>query len=148
MVSAATGVLALLVLGAFFLPWTSSAFLTMVEDDSGLDLARTAQSAASGYDLSILFLTPVAALGILVLSFKAVRRALGATLASLFQLVLVAAALFPLATTLPAEIDTWTVDSSYEYGLWITVASLVVIGIVTLIDLLTAITERAGAART
>ncbi|MCZ7544857.1 MAG: hypothetical protein M5R40_15640 [Anaerolineae bacterium] len=121
---------------AFVLPWLEfSGFVSGT--DSGLSLAQTSESAASGMDLRIFFLTPVAALLCLVLCVPAVRKRMG-ILAPVSQIILVVVGLAPLPT-LWAEVETWsgsTVSSSF--GLWITIAAMVGIAAGALVDLLAA----------
>lgn len=105
----------------FFLPWANqTGFLNC--SPSGFDLARTTESAASGMNLMILFVTPVAALLIIALSVTAVQR-LGLWV-PILQMVLAVVALVPLFTTVPNEIEHWSGETGLAYGAWITVIAM------------------------
>lgn len=105
----------------FFLPWVNqTGFLS--GSTSGFDLAKTTESAASGLNLTILFVTPVAALLIIVLSLAVVQR-LGVW-APILQMMLAVVAIVPLFTTVPDEISYWSGEAGLAYGAWITVIAM------------------------
>lgn len=118
----------LLALAAFFLPWVyQSGFLS--GPSIGLDLATTTESAASGMNLTALFITPVAALVIMALAVPAARRVLGRTVA-LVQIVLAIGGGVVPWLIVPEEISYWSGDVTYSYGLWLTMIALAtVVGI-------------------
>ncbi len=136
------GVGALVVLVAFFLPWIHQDLpagaeegLGISPDKSGFDLAKTAESATSGKDLRILFVTPVAALAILATLIPAVRAKLGG-MTPILRLVFVAVGLAVLPATLPSEIKDYLPEPSYAYGLWVIVAAMIGIAVVAVLELL------------
>ncbi len=105
----------------FFLPWVNqTGFLS--GSTSGFYLAKTTESAASGMNLMILFVTPVAALLIIALSLSAVQR-LGVWV-PILQMVLAVVALVPLFTTVSDEIEQWSGETGLAYGAWITVIAM------------------------
>ena len=118
----------------FFLPWVNqTGFLS--GSDSGFDLAKTTESAASGMNLMILFVTPAAALFIIALSLPALQRP--GLWAPILQIVFAVIAVVPLFTTLRDEIDHWTSEVSFAYGAWITIIAMVGVVIVAAMSLVT-----------
>ena len=129
---AAGGAIALI---GFFLPWIKTWLDWGLEmgSDSGFSLAKTTDSVASGNSLVILFVVLIAA-GVAVLSALYARFA---TLDARFykgvcavQSALAVAAIAVTAMTVPSEIDTWTgLIIEYQFGMWITIVGLVIVGI-------------------
>ena len=105
----------------FFLPWVNqTGFLS--GSTSGFDLAKTTESAASGMNLTALFITPIAALLIIALSLAAVQR-LGLW-APILQMMLAVVAIVPLFTIVSDEISHWSGETGLAYGAWITVIAM------------------------
>ena len=117
----------------FFLPWVNqTGFLS--GSTSGFDLAKTTESAASGMNLMILFVTPLAALLIIALSLPATKR-LGLW-APVLQIMLAVVAVVPLFTKVQDEIDYWSGEVALAFGAWITVVAMLGVAIVATMNLL------------
>lgn len=129
----------------FFLPWVKSWHIIEMGTDSGFSFAKTTESLASGNSLTILFLVLVAAALAVSSALYAQFRRLGPRVYKTMcagQLAFAAAALAVIARTVPGEIDTWIgLVIEYQYGIWITVIGLVMVGLGGFVGLISKQTE-------
>ncbi len=115
----------------FFLPWVEmTGFFNSSE--TGLGLAGTTESAASGMNLTILYVPLIAGIGILAMCLPKVRKTAG-NWAYLGQIALAIVAVVPILLTVPDEISHWSGgDVGYSYGLWISVSGFAVAALAAL----------------
>lgn len=117
-----------------FLPWVEQTGL-LSGAHSGFDLAETTESAASGKNLTPLFLTPVGALLIVLVALLASRGGTFGRVAPILQIVLAIVAVLPPLLIIPDEIAYWSGEVTFTYGLWLTLIAMAAIVIVSVVDL-------------
>ena len=129
----------------FFLPWVKSWHIIEMGTDSGFSFAKITESVSSGNSLTILFLVLVAAALAVLSSLYAQVMKLGQRVYKTMcagQLAVAAAAIVVIARTLPSEIDTWVgLVIEYQYGIWVTVIGLVMVGLGGFVGLLSKQTD-------
>ncbi len=125
---------------AFFLEWASHSFF--VDGETGFDLATTTESAASGKNLAILFVTPLAAAAIIAIGYYSESFGTRRRWVLLGQMALGFVALIVPLLVVPDELQYWTGgEAGIAYGLWVTATTLAVAVMVALVDLIKVVTS-------
>lgn len=119
---------------AFFLPWVKmTGFLNST--NSGWSLATSGESAASGKNLAIFFVTGLAAAVMLVMAAPSIREKVGIT-APILQVVLAVVAVFPMLVVLPAELDYWSGGTiSRSFGFWLALLAFFVLAVMGVVEM-------------